>query len=121
MKEVYTTTDLEKQLKRQRFKNSVKRKIQEAKDWCNNNKDLIIIIAPIALTSIATTVRVIGKNVNLRKEERIKKLNCYDPTLGHYWKLRRELTTKEWLKVDRLRKEGVPLSEILDNMNVLKN
>lgn len=50
---------------------------------------------------------------------RPKHLYCYDRSLGHYWKLRRELTNEEWLEIDKRKKNGERLSDILDDMRVL--
>ena len=65
-------------------------------------------------------VKVVGKYVNQHKQEDLKDLYCYDRSLGHYWKLRRELTNDEWLEIDKRKKNGERLSDILDELKVLK-
>ena len=50
----------------------------------------------------------------------MKDLYCYDRSLGHYWRLRRELSNKEWLEIDQRKKNGERLADILDEMKVLK-
>jgi len=53
-------------------------------------------------------------------KEKAKDLYCYDRSVGHYWKLRRELSNKEWLEIDQREKNGERLSDILSEMKVLK-
>ena len=63
---------------------------------------------------------MLSKHAALAKEQDLKDLYCYDRSLGHYWKLRRELTNDEWLEIDKRKKEGERLSDILDDMKVLE-
>ena len=63
---------------------------------------------------------MVSKRINLRKQEELKDLYCYDRSLGHYWRLRRELSNKEWLEIDQRKKNGERLSDILAEMTVLK-
>lgn len=95
-------------------------KFQECKDWVCRNKEAVIVFTPILIGGITTVVKVVGKHVNLNKEEAVKNLYCYDRSLGHYWALRRELSNKEWLEIDARKKAGERLSDILDELKVLK-
>ena len=63
---------------------------------------------------------MVSKRINLRKQEELKDLYCYDRSLGHYWRLRRELSNKEWLEIDQRKKNGERLSDILAEMKVSK-
>ena len=65
-------------------------RFQKGKEWAVKNKEALILLAPIYIKGVTTVVKVVGKNVNLRKEESVKNLYCYDRSLGHYWALRRE-------------------------------
>lgn len=102
------------------FKNGLKRKFRAGKAWVIANKGVIITLAPVVIGGITTIVKVVGKNVNLRKQESVKNLYCYDRSLGHYWSLRRELTNEEWVTIDRRKKNGERLADILDELKVLK-
>jgi len=95
-------------------------KFQECKDWVRDNKEAVLVLTPVVITGLTTIVKVVGKHNNLRKEEAVKNLYCYDRSLGHYWALRRELTNKEWLEIDARKKAGERLSDILDELKVLK-
>ena len=98
----------------------IKVKFQQCKKWAKANKDTLIVVAPVALAAIGTVVKVTGKHINLRKQDKVKNLYVYDNRLGHYWGLKRELTTREWLEIDARKDKGEKLSDILDLLKVLK-
>lgn len=117
---VYTVDFRSKEQKRAEFKWKLNSKLQRGKEWFIRNKDYVITFTPIIVGGIATVVKVVGKHVNLRKQEDVKNLYCYDRSLGHYWRLRRELSNKEWLEIDTRKKNGERLADILAELKVLK-
>lgn len=88
--------------------------------WVKRNPELTIAAIPV----VAGAVKFAGKNLikraNTREAERVKQEYCYDPSLGHYWELKRKLSNQEWLRIERRRKDGEKLGDILSSMNVLK-
>lgn len=112
--------DFRKEAKKREFKEKLNQKVQSGKEWFVRNKDAVITLTPIVIGGAATIAKVVGKRVNLHKEEQLKDLYCYDRSLGHYWRLKRELTNKEWLEIDQRKKNGERLSDILDELKVLK-
>lgn len=118
--EVVSMNDFRKESKKREFKEKVHAKIQNGKDWFVRNKEAVITLTPIVIGGITTVTKVVGKHVNLHKEETLKDLYCYDRSLGHYWRLKRELSNQEWLEIDRRKKNGERLSDILSDMRVLK-
>lgn len=109
-----------KSQKKAEFKDAIKTKMQNGKDWLIRNKELLITFTPVVVGGLTTVTKVVGKHVNLNKEESVKNLYCYDRSLGHYWRLRRELSNKEWLEIDRRKKSGERMADILAEMKVLK-
>lgn len=109
-----------KEEKRASFKAKLNEKIQDGKDWFMRNKEYVITLTPVIVGGVTTVAKVVSKRVNLRKQEELKDLYCYDRSLGHYWRLRRELSNKEWLEIDQRKKNGERLSDILAEMKVLK-
>ena len=102
------------------LRNRVNRKIHDGYEWFLENKDFVVSITPFVVGGATTIFKIVGKRRNLRKEESLKDLYCYDRSLGHYWRLKRELTNKEWLEIDRRKNNGERLSDILAQMKVLK-
>lgn len=118
--EMVNMKDFKKEAKRRAYKEKVIEKIQNGKEWIIQNKEAVITLTPVIIGGITTIAKVVGKHKNLRKEEDLKDLYCYDRSLGHYWRLRRELTNQEWLEIDRRKKNGERLSDILAELKVLK-
>lgn len=102
------------------LKRKAKEKLQDAGEWFNRNKETILVLTPIVIGGVTTIVKVVGKRINLHKQESVKNLYCYDRSLGHYWALRRELSNKEWLEIDKRKKNGERLSDVLEELKVLK-
>lgn len=121
MNENYTVTEIDiKAIKKAQFKAKVHRTVNGIKNWFIDNKEAIILLAPICIGAFTACVKVVGKRANLNKEQDLKDLYCYDRSLGHYWRLRRELTNKEWVEIDNRKKNGERLGDILNELKVLK-
>jgi hypothetical protein len=118
--EVVSMEDFKREAKRRVFKDKINAKIQNGKEWIVRNKEAVITLTPVIIGGVTTVSKVVGKRINLRKQENLKDLYCYDRSLGHYWRLRRELTNREWLEIDQRKKNGERLSDILSEMKVLK-
>lgn len=102
------------------FKANIREKLQTARDWVDWHRNEIVTVMPVVFVGATTVIKVVGRRVNLHKQEAIKNLYCYDRSLGHYWRLRRPLTNKEWLAIDIRRKHGERMADILMSMKVLK-
>ena len=112
--------DFEKETKRRNRQDKIKQKFNDAKNFVTDNKELIMLFGLIVLGGVTAGIKGVTKMVNLKQEKDVKELYCYDRSLGHYWKLRRELTNSEWLEIDKRKNNGERLSDILDEMKVLK-
>lgn len=117
---IHTVVDFDGEPRDFNLKEAIKSKIQQGKEWAVRNKETIVTYAPIVIPGVITVTKVVGRRINLRKQESIKNLYCYDRSLGHYWSLRRELSNQEWLEVDRRKRNGERLSDILADLRVLK-
>ena len=120
MSKILEFSGLSQEEKTVRFKDKVREKLQSAKSWVEWHRDEIITFTPVVIAGATTIIKVVGRRVNLHKQETIKNLYCYDRSLGHYWQLRRPLSNKEWLAIDARRKRGERMADILASMKVLK-
>lgn len=92
----------------------------KTKRFVKDNKEILIVTIPVAGSLIMKTISVISKHGSMRKEKDLKELYVYDKSrVGHYWKLRRPLSTNEWIEVETRRNSGEALGHILDSMRVL--
>ena len=93
---------------------------EDAKIWCKNNPEVVIgAVITIVGTLVPAAYKKRAKMKTLKKAEEVKNLYCYDRSLGHYWKLRRELTNSEWAFIDKRKAAGERLADILADLNVL--
>lgn len=93
--------------------------IDKAKKCWAENKAEIVALSALVSGVITKIVTWAIKRSNLNKEADNKELYCYDRSLGHYWKLRRRLTNDEWVEIDKRKKGGERLADILDDLRVL--
>lgn len=115
--------DLKRKQKKERFENwkfEMKSKFKKCLKWASENKELTIIITSAVIGGTRFVVKNVGKQINVKRQEDVKNLYCYDRSLGHYWKLRRELTNDEWIYIDKRKRSGEKLADILDELKVLK-
>ena len=120
MEERIDIADFQKEAKRRQRKEKVLTKINSIGRWISNNKEMIMLLGPAALGTTTAGIKAVSKHVSQGKEKRLKENYCYDRSLGHYWKLRRELTNSEWVEIDRRKNNGERLADILEELKVLK-
>lgn len=89
-------------------------------NWYYNNREEILIFVPAACAALTTIIKVGGKQMRLNKEKNLKENYCYDRSLGHYWALRRAPSNAEWVEIDRRKKNGERLADILSELRLLK-
>lgn len=94
---------------------------RKTKKWTKEHKtELIYYGVPVAFGTTCAIVKAYVKHKNNVELEEIKTNYIYDPSLGHYWALRRALSTAEALELDRRHQAGERIGDILDSMKVLK-
>lgn len=112
--------DLTFKQKLNKFKEEVKDKCRKFVNWAERNPQLAFFVISTGVGALGWGVRKICHLRSTKKVEMLKNNYCYDRSLGHYWKLRRELTNDEWVLIDKRKKSGERLADILDELKVLK-
>lgn len=102
------------------MREKLKKKLNSAVNWCKENKEVLLIVVPAAAAGITGACKLGGKLIDLHKEHSHQNLTCYDRSLGHYWRLKRELGNDEWIAIEQRRKNGERLADILSELKVLK-
>ena len=100
-------------------KKKVKKKVKKVKGFVTKYKDVIILVSPVILKGCFSLIKAGVKRSTVKKQEELQNLYVYDRSLGHYWKLSRELTSHEWREIERRKGAGEKLGDILSSMNVL--
>lgn len=100
--------------------NKFKKKFEDAVEWCKHNKGAAVTIGLASLELIRQAIRFGCRIYTKQADVRSKDYRCYDTSLGRYWELRKKLTNKDWLEIDRRRSSGERLGDILNDLHVLK-
>lgn len=122
MGKVYDYDELVNNKKKADRRAWVYEKVTKAKWFVEDHKAQIAAVAaatPVVVGTIMQIARMVSRQDRLKKAKDLKELYCYDRSLGHYWKLRRELTNDEWLAIDARKRSGERLADILKELNVL--
>lgn len=122
MGKVYDYDELVNNKKKADRRAWVYEKVNKAKWFVEDHKAQIAAVAaatPVVVGTIMQIARMVSQQDRLKKAKDLKELYCYDKSLGHYWKLRRELTNDEWLAIDARKRSGERLADILKELNVL--
>lgn len=119
MERVIKAKDLERARKRAARREKFRETVSNVGDWIETHRQEILVIVPIAITATISVVKVASRQRALDKQKDLKELYCYDRSLGHYWKLKRELSNREWIEIDTRKKSGERLSDILKDLKVL--
>lgn len=122
MSKVYDYDELVNNKKKADRRAWVYEKVNKAKWFVEDHKAQIAAVAaatPVVVGTIIQIARMVSQQDRLKKAKDLKELYCYDRSLGHYWKLRRELTNDEWLAIDARKRSGERLADILKELNVL--
>lgn len=119
------TIDMKKlnwEIKKKKFTEAAIQKARQASAWIRTNQELLVVAIPAAATATSASkiARTVFHRSNMKREERERQTNWYDPSLGHYWQLKRPLKQSEQLLVNQRRKSGESLGDIFASMKVLR-
>lgn len=89
-------------------------------DFWNNNKEAIVVIAPIALGAVRMVTRTINKGLDVHEEQKLKDNRVYDRSVGQYWETKRKIKTSERLELEERKANGEKTGQILKSMGLLK-
>ena len=78
-----------------------------------------LALATTLVGSVIGLARRADRKADLKKTEELKERYIYDRSIGGYWKTRRKLTTSDMLEIEREKKMGRSLGEILRDMRLL--
>lgn len=123
MNVVYNAKSIEKARKKARRREKRSEAIRNVRTFVETHREDLAIFVPLGLSAVGFLVKgtkTIRSNRKLKKAQDLRDLYCYDRSLGHYWKLRRKLSNAEWTEIDKRKNRGERLSDILNDMKVLK-
>ena len=98
----------------------LKWKIHTMTEWCNENREVLIVFGPVLFGSIMEIVKVSIRYKTGRDEKRLKDRYIYDRSNGHYYELKRKPKNSEWLQIEQRKLNGESIGWILNDMHLLK-
>ena len=87
--------------------------------FAKENKELVAMGIPLAIASVKAGQSLVV-NRRIKNERRWKDRHIYDPSLGDSWELRRKLSNAERAEINRRRKDGQEMYDILSSLHLLK-
>lgn len=99
-----------------------KQKAIAAKEWVVNNKEVVILAAPVVFKAGQEIYKSHHKTAAQKWQEKEREriaTTYYDPSSGLHWKLNREPTNAERIIIDRKRREGYDVSEVLMDLGLI--
>lgn len=100
-----------------------KKKGSEALEWMQDNPELTIALAPVALAAIgggAKVIRGMSRKSDLRRQKMLKELYIYDHSNGVYIRVKHPMSGREAATFSKLRRSGLSVSEALERMHLIK-
>ena len=107
-------------IKKWEFRNWLDDTKEKLKRFWDENRDYIVILVPVVVATGEKAIKSIASNHRLVEERNLKERFIYDMSLKCYYELKRKPTPKEYLEIDRRKKNGESLGVILDSMRLLK-
>lgn len=94
----------------------------KAFNWMAENKELTIVMAPLAASFLGGSFKVardLSRKHDIRRMKALKTHYVYDPSNGIYLKIRRPIKNNDAVRFSELRKKGLTVTEALNKMNLL--
>lgn len=97
-----------------------KHKASDVWRWCGENKEAVVIFGPVLIGSAIEFIKIVNRRSTVTEEKRLKENYIYDARHHHYYELKRQPKSSEWLQIDERKDNGEGLYDILQDMRLLK-
>lgn len=111
--------DFKREAKIRELKAKAKAGYDKAKQVVTEHPAESLALATTAIGTVIGLVRRADRKADLKKAEQLKERYIYDRSIGGYWKTRRKLSTNDMLEIERQKKLGRGLGEILRDMRLV--
>lgn len=111
--------DFKREAKIREIKEKVKAGYDKAKQLVTEHPAESLALATTLVGSVIGLARRADRKADLKKAEQLKERYIYDRSIGGYWKTRRKLSANDMLEIERQKKLGRGLGEILRDMRLL--
>lgn len=111
--------EIVEEFKKELNRRKMEERINKAKDFVKEHPTETLAAVTAVAGAVVGLVKRHDRKSDVRKMEQLRDLYIYDRSIGGYWKTRRRLTTNDMLEIERQKKMGRSLGEILRDMRLL--
>ena len=101
------------------YKRQAKEKLGQAWELCKEHPAEAFALGTTCVGGLIGIVKRCDKHAAIRKEQELKDRYIYDRSLGKYWKTRKVPSTGQQLEIERRKKNGESMGDILSSMRLL--
>lgn len=111
--------DFKREERIRKFKAKVNETADKVKDFVADHPAESLALLTTAIGSAVGLARRADRKRDIREQQRLREEYIYDRSIGDYWHTRRKLTNAEKLEIERRRRAGESLGDILKSMRLL--
>ena len=105
--------------KKELKKRQLKEKASKAWEFCKEHPAESFALATATVGGLFGLVKRHDRHAAIRKEQELKDRYIYDRSIGKHWKMRKTPSTGECLEIERRKKAGESMGDILSSMRLL--
>lgn len=100
-------------------KRQIKEKLGQAWEFAKEHPAEALALATATVGGLTGLVKRADRHATIRKEQELKDRYIYDRSLGKYWKTRKAPSVGQQLEIERRKKNGESMGDILSSMRLL--
>lgn len=102
-----------------RMQELAKEKLNIAVEWSKDHKEMIAVFGPVVIGGAIEILKIATKRHTVNEEKALKERFVYDRSNGHYYELKRQPKSSEWMQIEQRKQNGETLGWILNDMRLL--
>ena len=108
-----------KKFKIEAKKRQIKEKVREAWEFAKEHPAESLAAATAGAGGLMGLIKRHDRYATLRKEQELKDRYLYDRSIGKYWKMRKTPSVGEQLEIERRKRAGESMGDIMSSMRLL--
>ena len=108
-----------KKFKIEAKKRQIKEKVREAWEFAKEHPAESLALATATVGGLTGLIKRADRHSAIRKEQELKDRYIYDRSIGKYGKTRKVPSTGQQLEIERRKKNGESMGDILSSMRLL--
>lgn len=101
------------------YKRQAKEKLDQAWELCKEHPTEAFALGTACVGGLMSLVKRHDRHAAIRKEQDLKDRYIYDRSIGKHWCMRKKPTTGQQLEIERRKRNGEAMGDILSSMRLL--